>query len=166
MYKATVNDSSPFQIETNHSETILNGQPFEWDLQTIGHHRFHILHENKSYTAELLAHDRETKTFTLRINQQTYQVAVQDKFDLLLAQMGMSDAATTKALDLKAPMPGMVLKILVKENDTVKKGDSLLILEAMKMENVLKAAGDGTIKSVVAKEKTTVEKGQVLIQIG
>jgi biotin carboxyl carrier protein len=61
-------------------------------------------------------------------------------------------------------MPGMVLSILVKEGDEVKKGDTLLILEAMKMENSLKASADGQVKKVVAVKGTAVEKNQVLIQ--
>ncbi len=61
-------------------------------------------------------------------------------------------------------MPGMVLNILVKEGDEVKKGDTLLILEAMKMENSLKATADGVIKKIVAVKGTAVEKNQILIQ--
>ena len=90
---------------------------------------------------------------------------VKDRFDILLAQMGMTNATATKANDLKAPMPGLVLKINVAEGQAVKKGDSLLILEAMKMENVLKAAGDGVVKTIKVKTKDAVEKGQLLIQI-
>jgi biotin carboxyl carrier protein len=77
----------------------------------------------------------------------------------------MDQLTTQKANDLKAPMPGLVLRVLVEEHQVVKKGDSLILLEAMKMENVLKAAGDGVIKKIVAQEKTTVEKGQLLIQM-
>ena len=61
-------------------------------------------------------------------------------------------------------MPGMVLNILVAEGQQVKKGDSLLVLEAMKMENVLKSPTDGVIKKVVATKGTAVEKNQLLIQ--
>jgi len=63
-------------------------------------------------------------------------------------------------------MPGLILRMMVEEGQEVKKGDSLCVLEAMKMENVLKAAGDGVVKKIVVKEKTTVEKGQLMIQMG
>ncbi|HNA32062.1 MAG TPA: biotin/lipoyl-binding protein, partial [Flavobacteriales bacterium] len=65
--------------------------------------------------------------------------------------------------EIKAPMPGLVLKVLVKEGDAVKKNEPVLILEAMKMENVIKSPGDGTVKRIHAQEKTAVEKGQLLI---
>ena len=60
-------------------------------------------------------------------------------------------------------MPGLVLDILVKVGDEVKKGDPLMILEAMKMENILKSASDGVIKKINVEKKQAVEKGQVLI---
>jgi biotin carboxyl carrier protein len=62
-------------------------------------------------------------------------------------------------------MPGMVLSVLVKENDEIKKGDPLLVLEAMKMENILKANGTATVKSIKVDERTAVEKGAVLIEL-
>jgi biotin carboxyl carrier protein len=65
--------------------------------------------------------------------------------------------------EIKAPMPGLVLKLLVKEGDTVKKNDPVLILEAMKMENVIKSPGDATVSKIHAQEKTAVEKGQLLV---
>jgi biotin carboxyl carrier protein len=76
----------------------------------------------------------------------------------------MDKLAAGKVNNLKAPMPGLVLRMNVKVGDTVKKGDALLVLEAMKMENVIKAAGDGVVKKITATEKTAVEKGAVLIE--
>jgi biotin carboxyl carrier protein len=76
----------------------------------------------------------------------------------------LDNLATKKVNDIKAPMPGMVLNILVKEGDTVKKGDAILVLEAMKMENILKSPTDGLIKKIAAVKGTAVEKNQLLIQ--
>jgi biotin carboxyl carrier protein len=81
-----------------------------------------------------------------------------------LHNLGLDNIAAKKINDIKAPMPGMVLNILVGEGQQVKKGDSLLVLEAMKMENVLKSPTDGMIKKVVAIKGTAVEKNQLLIQ--
>ena len=79
--------------------------------------------------------------------------------------MGMDLKANAKAEPVKAPMPGMVLKILVTPGQQVNKGDALIILEAMKMENLLKAAAAGTVKAIKATEKTAVEKGAILIEM-
>jgi biotin carboxyl carrier protein len=62
-------------------------------------------------------------------------------------------------------MPGMILKVLVEPGQLINKGDGLLILEAMKMENVLKASGTATVKSIKVDERTAVEKGAVLIEL-
>nr|WP_148202407.1 pyruvate/oxaloacetate carboxyltransferase [Thermococcus onnurineus] len=64
-----------------------------------------------------------------------------------------------------APMPGKILRILVKEGDQVKTGQGLLILEAMKMENEIPAPKDGTIKKILIKEGQTVDTGQPLIEL-
>jgi biotin carboxyl carrier protein len=76
----------------------------------------------------------------------------------------MDNLAAKKVNEVKAPMPGMVLKILVKDGDEVKKGDPLLVLEAMKMENILKSPTDGVIKKIAAVTGVAVEKNQLLIQ--
>jgi biotin carboxyl carrier protein len=127
--------------------------------------QFHILQNNKSYNAEIVSINLEEKILQIRVNENVYQVQVKNRMDLLLSKMGMTNAASQKANDLKAPMPGLVLKINVEEGQVVKKGDSLLILEAMKMENVLKAAGDGVVKAIKVKQRDAVEKGQLLIQM-
>jgi biotin carboxyl carrier protein len=76
----------------------------------------------------------------------------------------MNNLNSQAAKEIKAPMPGLIFDIKVKEGDEVKKGDAVLILEAMKMENILKSPGDGTVKSIKIKKGQSVEKNQVLIQ--
>jgi biotin carboxyl carrier protein len=93
------------------------------------------------------------------------EIEIKDKYDALLKQLGMDKMLGSKMNLLKAPMPGLVLNILVKEGDNIKKGDSLLVLEAMKMENNIKAAGDGVVKKVNVQVKQAVEKNQVLIEM-
>ncbi|MBC7552646.1 MAG: biotin/lipoyl-binding protein [Taibaiella sp.] len=79
--------------------------------------------------------------------------------------MGLDLKAMQKAEPVKAPMPGMVLRVLVTAGQKVNKGDALIILEAMKMENLLKATVAGTVKTIKAVEKTAVEKGAVLLEM-
>jgi len=84
--------------------------------------------------------------------------------DLLLSKMGLADLAAKKVNEVKAPMPGLVLKLIANQGDTVAKGDSLLVLEAMKMENVIKSPGEGIIKSIRVNAGDKVEKNAVLIE--
>ncbi len=163
MFQTKVNGKS-FEITKNDDGFSINGEPFQWDLVKITDGYFHILHKNKSYRAEVVKADRPTKTFQFKINNKPFTVEVKDKFDLLLEKMGMTNGAATKINNIKAPMPGLVIDLKVKTGDVVKAGDPLLILEAMKMENILKSPGGGTIKNVKTKKGDSVEKGQVLIE--
>lgn len=136
----------------------------DWDFLDLGNGSFNILFENKSYNAELVEINREEKTLTLQINGRKYVVSVQTKMDLLLDKLGMSDMASSKIKDLKAPMPGLVLDIRVEVGQAVQKGDPLMVLEAMKMENVIKADGEGVVGSVEVSKGDAVDKGALLIK--
>ena len=163
MYKATVNGKT-FDIDSSAEETVVNGNPLKWDLVKISDGYFHILHENKSYRAEVVSTDADTKTITIKINGRKYPVQLKDKFDLLLEKMGMTNASAGKINNIKAPMPGLIIDLKVQVGDVVKIGDQVLILEAMKMENILKSPGEGTVKNVKVKKGDRVEKGQVLVE--
>jgi biotin carboxyl carrier protein len=163
MYKASVNDSV-FEIRAEKEELVVNGQPINWDILEVADEYFHIIHEYKSYRAELVKADYSAKTFTVKINGRIYTVALKDKFDLLLEKMGMNAGSSGKVNNVKAPMPGLIIDLKVKEGDAVKQNDPLIILEAMKMENIIKSPGDGVIKAVKVKKGSSVEKNQILIE--
>ena len=133
------------------------------DLVKTGPGQYSLIHNGRSHAVLVLKEDRENKTFRLRIGKRLYTVSLVDELQHLVQELGMDKAAATVARDIKAPMPGLVLKLLVKEGDTVKKNDPVLILEAMKMENVIKSPGDAVVKKLHAAEKTAVEKGQLLV---
>ncbi len=143
---------------------FLNDNLVESDIQKISDREFHVLRNNKSYRVEVLKTDYEAKEFEIRINGNIHILKAKDRMDLLLESLGMENATSAKVSDLKAPMPGLVLDILIEEGATTEKGTPLMILEAMKMENVLKAAGEGKIKSISVKKGQNVEKGAVLIE--
>jgi len=155
MYKSNVNDT--YQSEIN--PTDLN-----WDLLEIKEGKFHILQGNKSYEASVLEANYTEKTFLIKINKNTYEIALKDKFDLLVEKLGFSNMSAQKVNNIKAPMPGLVLDIIDNVGDEVSKGDSVLILEAMKMENVIKADGDAVVKSISIEKGAAVDKNQVLVE--
>jgi biotin carboxyl carrier protein len=164
MITAKVNDNQQFEIDTKSNQITLNGEPVTPDWTLIGEHKYHAIINNQSLTVELVNIDETGKQMSIVVNGVKYQVALQNQFDALLKQLGMDKLAAGKVNNIKAPMPGLVLRINVAVGDTIKKGDALLVLEAMKMENVIKAAGDGVVKKINAVEKTAVEKGSILIE--
>jgi biotin carboxyl carrier protein len=163
MYNARVNDQL-FEIEVGDNEFIVNGQRVIWDLIKIQEGYFHILYNQVSYRAEVVKIDSDRKSITIKINSKPYSVFLKDKFDVLLEKMGMNTNATAKINHVRAPMPGLIIDLKVKDGDQVKAGDPLLILEAMKMENIIKSPGDATVKSVKVTMGEGVEKNQVLIE--
>ncbi len=160
MIKATINGKKEFSVGDNE----LNGQAIEWDIIEVRDNTFHILKDNKSYNATLISFNAEEKTMVINVNGNDYEISIKDKYDLLLQQLGITAKSASAVQSIKAPMPGLIINVVAKEGDEVKKGDTLLILEAMKMENVLKSPRDGVIKKVKAELKQTVEKNQVLIE--
>lgn len=163
MSQITINNNHSFKVEEREGMVFLDDEEFTFDLQQIDSNIFHILHQNKSFNAEIVSIDRESKMGILKINGNEYHVSLKDQYDLLLANMGMSITKKNNTAVLKAPMPGMVLNIMVKEGDSLKKGDDLLVLEAMKMENIIKCSDDVIIKSIDVITGTIVEKNQVLV---
>ncbi|MEO5909481.1 MAG: acetyl-CoA carboxylase biotin carboxyl carrier protein subunit [Pelobium sp.] len=165
MYKIKVNGKHEFDTEFKEGTVKLNGVIEEIDKVDLGNNHFHILHQHKSYNAELIAFDKAAKKIKIKINANIYELDIKDQYDLLLKNLGLENLNASKLKEIKAPMPGLVLKILVKEGDEVKKGDSLLVLEAMKMENMIKAPADIHIKKINIKPGDKVEKNQSLINL-
>jgi biotin carboxyl carrier protein len=163
MYRASVNQKK-FEIISNGNDLTVNGKSIPWNLVKVGDGYFHILIDTKSYRAEVVRADHSSKSFLIKINGEQYSVELKDKFDLLLEKMGLTNGTGGKINNIKAPMPGLIIDLRVKEGDKVMAGDSLLILEAMKMENLIKASGESIVKSVKVKKGDSVEKNQVLIE--
>ena len=151
--KGVVNTRFDFELD----EVVI------WDIVEVKKGRFHIVYNNKSFVADILTHDRKNKSFEIIINNNAYSVKLKDRFDELLHDLGMDVGNSNKDNDVKAPMPGRVLEILVKEGDAVAEGDGLIILEAMKMENIIKSTREGVLKHIQAAEGDSVEKNAVLL---
>lgn len=165
MYKITVNKDTTYEVATDKDGLKLNGLQINWDLVALGNGGYHTLWNNKSYNIQIVKADAEAKTFVIQVNGSNYTLEVKDRFDQLLDKLGMADMASAKVSDIKAPMPGLVLEVSVTEGQELQKGDQVLILEAMKMENVLKSPGDGKVKAIKVKQGEAVEKAQVLIEL-
>ena len=110
-----------------------------------------------------MSFDSVLKSIEIKVEGQRFRLNVKDKYDLLLEKLGLDHLDSSQARSLTSPMPGMILEVAVKKGDKVKKGDTLIILEAMKMENVLKAGADGIVDQCLVKKGDATEKNEVLI---
>ena len=163
MFTVTIQNKS-YSVEKTDDSLQVNSKSIDWDLKWVSDRKIHLIHENKSLEAELISIDKETKTVQIKLGNKISSLQIKDRFDLLLEQLGMNANASQTLKEIKAPMPGLILDLKVKAGDEVKKGDVVLILEAMKMENILKSPGDGIVKAVKVSLNQSVEKNQVLIQ--
>ena len=164
MYKVKVDNKFDFNFEKTQGVWQLEGKDIAFDMIELGKTSFHVLKDNKSYTVEIVNHNIAEKSFQIKVNNTLYNLSVKDKYDELLHQLGLDKAMVSKVANIKAPMPGLVLNILVEDGQEIKKGDALIVLEAMKMENILKSPADGKVKKVAVKKGVAVEKGQILIE--
>ncbi|MBC6110637.1 acetyl-CoA carboxylase biotin carboxyl carrier protein subunit [Pedobacter fastidiosus] len=164
MHKVKVNESFNFEIDKKGTDLFIDNELLKLDLSDLGNHATHVIYKNKSFNTEVVEVNMPDKTCTIKVNGNIYSLKIEDQFDQLLKQLGLDNLASAKVLEIKAPMPGLVLKVIVEEGMEIKKGDNLLILEAMKMENILKSSTDGIIKKISVKQGDKVEKNQILIQ--
>lgn len=163
MYQVKVNDKFNFVVKTENKQLKVNEEVIELDHIKLNENSTHVLYQNKSYLIEVVELVKEEKTAVVKINGNIYTLNIEDQYDQLLKQLGMDNLAVSKILQVKAPMPGLVLNVLATEGDEIKKGDSLLVLEAMKMENMIKSPTDGVIKKIAVKQGDKVEKNELLI---
>ncbi len=103
--------------------------------------------------------------YTLWLDGFRYEVEALDERTRVIRELSGASAAATGPAPLKAPMPGMIVRIAVNVGDTVRAGDSLVVMEAMKMENELRASAPGTVKAIHAVVGQPVDKGTLLLEL-
>lgn len=118
---------------------------------------------DKSYPVEIIS--AHQNSYEILVNGVGYNFSVESPFSLERLKVLVEKADQSTTIRLKAPMPGKILEVLVKAGDSVKAGDTLVILEAMKMQNAILASTKGTIKKVLAKEGDNTSKSDLLIEM-
>ena len=156
-FKVQVNDQANFTLDAAKAEQL--------DSNKIDSNLFHVLLNQASYKVKLIEKDFNEKNFTLQIGSTIYKINIGTELDELIRSMGYELSSESAANDVKAPMPGIILEIKVKPGDSVSKGDTLLILEAMKMENAILSPKDGVVRSVMSETGDTVDKNKLLIEL-
>jgi biotin carboxyl carrier protein len=154
-----------FNFDYKSGTALLDGKAVNADVVKLSPNKFHVIIDRQSLNIELLNKSDNGKEMQISVNGIKQTVAIKDKYDALLSQLGMDKLMSTKNNNLKAPMPGLVLRINVAVGDIVKKGDVLLVLEAMKMENAIKADGEGKVKRIAVNTQQAVEKNTLLIEM-
>ena len=153
--KALVNNIQEFGFSQKEVDQL--------DVLDQGNDHYHLVHENKSIEMKLIDRDFIHRTYSISINAHVYKIKIHGPLDDLIKKMGYSTSASKVIDSIIAPMPGIILELKVKKGQAVKEGDTLLILEAMKMENAIICPKNTVIKEIYVDVGETVDKNKLLI---
>lgn len=144
-------------------EVEVDGKIYNVDLLHTLDGTFSILESGHSYNIELVPHN-VPKKYTAHTLYKSFEIEVIDAEARYLINRGGNGFGSNEK-NISSPMPGKVVKILVSEGDPIKKGETAVIISAMKMESEYKAPKDGLVKKINIKEGDTVEGNQILIEL-
>ncbi len=143
------------------NETVASeGAVIKWEDSQF----FTLSYNGKSFNGEVLEEKTESNFLKLKLNHRVFEIRKKGELDELISAMGLDVPKVRKLKELQAPMPGRIVNIAVEIGQELNVGDDILSLEAMKMENVLKAEGIGVVKAINFSNDDVVEKGAVIIE--
>ncbi len=163
-YIATINDKT-FTIEINREDRVLcDGVERTVDFRLIGQqHVYSLLLDNASY--EALVEERGGEYWVF-VRGYLFAVRVEDERERRLREASGERHRPAGEVAVKAPMPGLIVAIPVQEGQSVRKGERLVLLESMKMQNEIRAPQDGTVKAIRVRPGQSVEQNQILVVLG
>lgn len=143
-------------------EIICDNESIEIDCQPLSSHSYSLILNGKSHFLSIRSHPQG---YEVTIDQHTNIVTIKNEQQLLLEKFGFSSSEKIQTGDVYAQIPGLVSQVFVEVGDTVKVGDKLFILEAMKMENEIDSPISGIIKNIAVESGVAVEKGTLIMEI-
>ena len=162
-YITTVEDKQYLVEVIDEKHVSVDGKLYNVDFESVsGQPVFSLIVDGKSHEAYVQEGD---DNWQVLMRGRLYPVKVEDEREKRLRAAGGGGVAETGEYHLKAPMPGLVIAVPVAEGQEVKKGQVLLILESMKMQNELKSPRDGKISRIRVKPGESVEQRQALLSV-
>jgi biotin carboxyl carrier protein len=146
--------------EAGRYRVSLEGEALDVDARRVGEGLWSLVIGSASIVAEVTEEDGVS---VVHVDGETYRIRVEEETRYLIRTRGAAAAAAGQVL--KAPMPGRVVLIEVTVGQRVQRGDGLVILEAMKMENEFRASGEGTVKEIRVQAGQAVNPGDILMVI-
>lgn len=157
--------SNNYKITTENGQVELTKDDLiQANLTRLNKDLYHILEDGSSIQGQVRDIDLQSKTVSIEHDNRLYTFDISTALDEQVVNIQKSSAQKNRDLSIKSSMPGLVLDLMVKEEDTVEEGDAVMILEAMKMENVIKTKFSGVIKKIHCEKGQSIEKNQLLIE--
>lgn len=140
--------------------TATSGAVVKWENERY----FTLEFKGRVFNGEVVSLATENHQMEIKINHRVFQIKKKGPLDDLISQLGLDIPKVKKLKELAAPMPGRIVSLAVEVGQEIEVGDEILSLEAMKMENVLKAEGTGKVKAIFTAPNQVVDKGAILIE--
>ncbi len=148
-----------------HGALEVDGEPVDVHLEHISNETIYSLiieHRSHEVYAEYLQEGR----WVILVDGERHEVVVEDERTQRLKQLGGGTARHVGDVQIKAPMPGLIVKVPVEEGQHVAAHEAVVILEAMKMENEIRAPVEGVVKTVRVQPGQAVDQGELLVVLG
>lgn len=163
-YIVSIDDNKHSLKILSHDKVELNGNNYEVELSQLSKYSYLLKVNNKVY--QITSEELDSQNYTFTIDGYSYNTTVRTNLEEKANEYLQNKAKESGTKIIKSPMPGLIVKILKQVGDNIEVGEPIIILEAMKMENEIRASVSGTVKSINAKESISVEKGETLLEIG
>lgn len=151
---------SSYKNELHH--LFFDGAEQDFDIAFLGNGRYSLLKNNRSYLIHLI---RKGDVYHVHVNGAHFEVKVEDERMRKVKELVKSSGSGPSEMVIRAPIPGVIMQLNVEAGSSITKGQPLLILEAMKMENVIKASCDCKVEQILVSEKEAVQLNQELIRL-
>ena len=162
-YEAIVGDRRA-RISIDQNRVFIDDQEIHFTVDARSDRVLSVVVDGRPH--EIVVEDRQNGRYTLLVDNQRLSIRIKSRREMLLERYGIEDAAHTGPREVHAPMPGLVLDVFISDGDAVEKGQPLLVLEAMKMENEIRAASAGTVRRVHVRTGEAVGKNDLLVELG
>ncbi len=162
-FVVTLGDKKNNVVLSENSEVTFGGNKYHYEVIELSENDFILTIDNRVY--EISAKRKDADQYSVFIDGKVIDVVVRTGLQERASGLIEQSAEFSRKMEVKAPMPGMILKVKKNVGESVEKGESIIILEAMKMENDIKSPFSGTVKEVKVKENTPVDKGTVLFTV-
>ncbi|MDZ7607799.1 MAG: biotin/lipoyl-containing protein [Cyclobacteriaceae bacterium] len=163
MYTATINENNKFSIQLKDQVVFVNDLQHKPEITKVNESEFLVIMNKKPYYVSIIKRGKDSRSFQMLVNNRPVSVQIHHQSEAATSESSLSSAKRFIEY-LKAPMPGLIADVLVRDGEAVIDGQPLLILKAMKMENILRAPHDGTIRRVLVAYGQKINKDEPLIQ--
>lgn len=166
-YQVRIGDEKYEVTRSGNGKLALDGKEVEWDVAETHGGNYSILFRGSVYEVSPLEEDlpSDNPGRDILVNGRVYRVLVEDERSRLLNTVLAESKSGVSEITLRAPMPGLITKIEVREGERISEGQGLIILEAMKMENEIRSSVHATVTTVHVSVRQGVEKGTALLTL-